>query len=416
MTNAISDGLAQIGRAVGDVFMDLSDNATSGADALRYLFAIIEGGIRVVGAVVNGLAELWQWSAMFSSATSGDWGRLTSLVAGEMDVGNAAEDAAGDLQNLGTEALTLEERLAELKTAFDELFGAQMSIDEATIRYRQGIRDLNEELTKGARTLSLNSEEGLKNRSAVLEQIQSIADLRAARIEHGMALDEADAKYGRDIEGLRRQMIQAGFTKAEVDRLIGAYRDIPKRVDTKVAVDTTSAMQRAKALREYLKKIPDEVVNIAMRVTGQRNASAAAAAIRKQYANRWGNVYHAEDGLLRQANAWGPGDTMYAWREPATGGEAFVPKNGDAGRSLGILDTAAGWYGHAVVPRQQAQPMVAMAGGGGTLLADITIRWPDGSVAGRLVASGLRADPRGTLGALQVAVETTPGAAPALRR
>ncbi|KPC64435.1 hypothetical protein, partial [Streptomyces chattanoogensis] len=110
---------------------------------------------------------------------------------------------------------------------------------------------------------------------------------------------------------------------------------------TKVAVDTTSAMQRAKALREYLKKIPDEVVNIAMRVTGQRNASAAAAAIRKQYANRWGNVYHAEDGLLRQANAWGPGDTMYAWREPATGGEAFVPKNGDAGRSLGILDTAA---------------------------------------------------------------------------
>jgi hypothetical protein len=52
--------------------------------------------------------------------------------------------------------------------------------------------------------------------------------------------------------------------------------------------------------------------------------------------------------------------SILRYAEKATGGEAFVPRNGDEGRSLGILRTAADWYGASVVPKQ----MGAMFHGG----------------------------------------------------
>jgi hypothetical protein len=39
----------------------------------------------------------------------------------------------------------------------------------------------------------------------------------------------------------------------------------------------------------------------------------------------------------------------YAFAEPATGGEAFIPKRGDYARSMAILREAASWYGAEVM-------------------------------------------------------------------
>jgi hypothetical protein len=78
---------------------------------------------------------------------------------------------------------------------------------------------------------------------------------------------------------------------------------------------------------------------------------------------RWGGVRYAEDGLLslRDAGIYS-GGPLYGFAEPATGGEAFVPRRGDRDRSMGILSTAAGWYGAHVVP---AAAYRGGAGGGG---------------------------------------------------
>jgi hypothetical protein len=51
--------------------------------------------------------------------------------------------------------------------------------------------------------------------------------------------------------------------------------------------------------------------------------------------------------------------TRYRWAEPATGGEALVPRFGDSARATSVLSTAAGWYG-----------MQLGRGGGGTSIVD----------------------------------------------
>src|SRR5690606_38594245 len=67
--------------------------------------------------------------------------------------------------------------------------------------------------------------------------------------------------------------------------------------------------------------------------------------------NRHGGVYvHAQDGLLREAQVFSPvAPARYAFAEPATGGEAFIPRFGDRDRSLAIADAAAQWHGGRVV-------------------------------------------------------------------
>lgn len=66
---------------------------------------------------------------------------------------------------------------------------------------------------------------------------------------------------------------------------------------------------------------------------------------------RWGGVdYSYANGGITPAHIAGGQRIKYA--EPETGGEAYVPRLGDRRRSLGILETAAGWYGATVqVPR-----------------------------------------------------------------
>src|SRR5690606_11532499 len=123
-------------------------------------------------------------------------GYVAAVEMAARESGKAA-DAVG---KVGEEAAIAAQNEQALKDAFDRLFDAQMSYDRAVIAVEQGLADLKKELLDGARTLSINTEAGRKNRSAVLDQIQAIKDLRQARIDHGMALDEANKLYVKDIE------------------------------------------------------------------------------------------------------------------------------------------------------------------------------------------------------------------------
>jgi TP901 family phage tail tape measure protein len=299
----------------------------------------------------------------------------------ETATGKSQEGAAA-ISDVGTSAKEAAEQVEALKQAFDDLFDVQMSLDEATIKYSKGIVDLKKELTEGARTLKVNSEEGRTNRQAVLDQIQAIKDLRDARIDHGETLDDANGKYVKDIDGLRRTMLQLGYTRAEVEELIGKYRQIPKQASTAIVTPgMTTAIERTRALRLELERTQGrysvEVIQHFRTYGGMVNPHLGLG-------NRWGGITeHAQSGLLREAATFTPqGPARYAFAEPATGGEAFIPKRGDYGRSMGILSRAAGWYGAQVVPGRAS---------GGTQRLVVTLQWPDGSVAGQIVANGFTA-------------------------
>lgn len=172
--------------------------------------------------------------------------------------GKESAKTGQDLTGMGNAAEESAKKTEELNKQFEDLFKQQMSADRATLKLEESTVSLTEELTKGARTLALGSEEGRKNRAAVLDQLDAIEDLRQARIAEGQTLDVANGKYARDLENLKKTMRQAGFTKKEINELIGSYEDIPGRVTTKVdatgVASTEAQLQRLSVYQQALKK------------------------------------------------------------------------------------------------------------------------------------------------------------------
>ncbi|MEV6344123.1 phage tail tape measure protein [Actinoplanes sp. NPDC051851] len=284
--------------------------------------------------------------------------------------GSASSTAANGISAVGSEADTAATKIEELKEAFDTLFNAQMDLDRATDNYKQGIRDLNKELTEDKRTLSTNSQEGLDNRDAVLDQIQNIKDLRAARLAQGDSIDEVDGKYKSELGSLKKTLIQLGYNKSAVKNLVDAYLDVPDNVST--GVTTPGLVAARKGVENYGTKLDDlrTEINTAVSVSGAEAAeqklrdllvlqqsltkgisvSAASSAYNKNaYATGgWtgpGGMYdvagvvHADEyvvrkesrqrfeddhpGVLDYINRWGELPGVLASRGYATGGRAL---------------------------------------------------------------------------------------------
>lgn len=304
------------------------------------------------------------------------------------NAGRASETAAGGVGAVGEAAKQAAEEVEKLNDAFDELFGIEMGLDQATLKYKQGLVDLKAEMVDGALTLNTNTEEGRNNTEAVLEQISKIKALRDARYEHGMVLDEANGKYVKDIDGLRASMLQAGYTETAVDALIGKYAAIPASVNTTVAASTGGATNALSGFEKKINTIDGRTITVYARFTPQGNLYIPGQGTQVR---RWGGItQHAQDGLLRDAAVYSPqGPARYAFAEPATGGEAFIPRFGDTDRSLGILDRAAGWYGKTLANRTPTYT----TGSGGAITVNVRV---DGSVVveGTGVLQGLRKEVR----------------------
>ena len=272
--------------------------------------------------------------------------------------GTSATNAAGGTDkaatatdNLAVAAEEAKKRADELKDAYDALFGATMGADRATVAYKEGLVALQKELETGKRSLNTNTKAGRDNVSAVLDQIDKINDLRQANIDNGMAVEDANRIYDGQIGQLRRTLLQLGFNKAEVDALIGKYRSIPKSVYTEARFDTSQATKGYNTVRSQIRDLNGRVVTINVRYNSQGVAVGGGERARgggTKVAFRWGGITeHAQEGLLRDASIFTTASpARFAFAEPATGGEAFIPKRGDMARSRAIWDyVGRNWLG-----------------------------------------------------------------------
>lgn len=87
--------------------------------------------------------------------------------------------------------------------------------------------------------------------------------------------------------------------------------------------------------------------------------------------SRYGNVVAYAGGGVTPAHI--AASTIEKYGEPGTGGEAFVPRNGNPRRSLSVMSTAAGWYGMRLTPDQPSAwaSRTASSGGGSTFVVNM---------------------------------------------
>lgn len=274
----------------------------------------------------------------------------------------AASDAAllaGGMKKAAQEGQTLIE-------VFNELHGAAMDSDKAMLDANEALAAVHDSFKENGKAISGNTDAALKNRIAVGAAAEKAAKAAQARYTETGSLVEANKVYQDYIGRLKESLAKEGLKPAVIQAIIDKYARMPPIVTTQVNIGGNWATKMA-AIKNSLSGLAANV-GIALNATTKHH--------------RWGGIdYAMAGGGALQAHVQTQPTVLYGERETG-GAEAYVPKVGNAAHSLSTLSTAAGWYGHTVVPTGQSGawrpgPSSSGTGGGGTGRVDLHITLVD---------------------------------------
>jgi prefoldin subunit 5 len=219
--------LPEIGSAISDFFFSISDDPETAADALEIFINTIIDAIKFAGDFIEVLTGVY--SIAYDAAEA-----LGFISEEEEILKKVTRDTGGEIKHLVEHTEDAEQAMRDFDDAIKDVFGRTMNVREATLRYEQSIDDLTEELTDGKRTLDEHTQAGRDNWQAINEVTQAIEGQREANVANGMSMDEANAKYGRQLEDLRKTLLSLGYNKTAVNAYIDELKKVPTQALTEI--------------------------------------------------------------------------------------------------------------------------------------------------------------------------------------
>lgn len=293
--------------AAGATRLDYAESALHARDAVGQLnVALRENGRAFTSSTVKGRENLQALYGVIRAAQ--DAAKTRYEETGSVKAANAAYD--GYLR--GLRAVLAAQKVgagtirALLSLAGRPAYGAQQVRDSsANIAYAKaaiavggGISDLADKLSLNLPGVGFGTPEGRENLSNIIGFLEQASTAAQARFELTHDARSAKQLYGSYVFQLKKTLSSAGYPAKTINSLLANYG----------------------------------------RITLTPNAA--------------GGAYMAVDGLasLSRAQIYPAGRTaMYGFAEPQTGGELFVPRNGDQQRGRDLLSIGAGWYGGRAV-------------------------------------------------------------------
>lgn len=371
---AIAAGLPRLGTAVGSLLEMFARHAEAGATALTMLFDVIVAGVKVVEMQIDALATMFEvfdklpnwltgWAGVWIDASK-DAGTATSDWNTKLDglryaVNTAGSTAAEATPQITTMAGAMKEAgfAADwLKQQMDILNGGFVNLHQAEAAYQGALDDFTASLKEHGATFTANTEAGRAN-------IAAYSQLRDAAFANAQAQYESVAATG-DLTGAqksanivladaKRQFIAAGIAaggnKDQVSALADEIFGTPKQWKTTFEAATATAIAKLTGLKKEIRTLSGKTITITTKFVtkGSRVVAELMPGGGRQVADRWGGMHvpMAAGGVMSAGIYRASNPPLVRFAEPATGGEAYIPRRGDRRRSTQILNEAAGWYG-----------------------------------------------------------------------
>lgn len=315
--NALDSALAQL----------YASDPTAAAEA----WAKIADEAEAQGVSVERLSEIFpEYQAALENA-----GVASAEAAAAVQPYNAELEILAEL--MGATGETAEEAVTTMLQAWSD--GATAFIDLLGA-YQAGLDGLEEdqELTT----------------QGFIEQLRQQAEAQAEWAENMRILAERgvggmiNELAAMGPEGAEMVALMAQMTDEELQEVVELWGKRGDQTGQEIAAGIIAGIDESEdgldGLQGAIDGLHGTTVDIVLQTINQearnrfgRNASQA---------QRWGGItYHAETGLIRAGIYSAQNPARYAFAEPATGGEAFIPRRGNRARSLAILEEAASWYG-----------------------------------------------------------------------
>lgn len=373
----LADGLANLGAAADSAFSSIADGADGGAEALHDVLAVVDLGIVAFGKLVEGAENAYGFindhpfelaiatgglsagASLLTNAlgnASKEHGRLTQTALGAKQ---AAEEAGHAFSDEGTDLTALQNKLNAAAETTDAFIGKQvggmlntmMSLDQATLGFNQSLQQVTESVKTNGHSLDEHTAKGAANVATIYSGVQANIQAYQTNIAAGMGAQQAAAAYDAGTAALNKQLRAAGFTQQAIDGLIGKYRDVPKNVDTDIAINgLETAIRDLNTTLKLIAGIKDKNVIIGVTTTYKTVGrplvgEGGTRVLAPGSAERYGGIRRAAAGLIVPPRD--PGTVLFG--EPSTGGEAFIPLRGiSKDRAMGLARTVGDSYGFGV--------------------------------------------------------------------
>lgn len=228
----IGDELGDTGAALGDFLATVSESEGI-LTGLEVAFDILNGAIRATGVTVDALSDAFESMMQIQARVSGALEDLPiPTFADAMAIINDGTEkwlnhdiALGSSIHRTTGEIEAQaQATADLTVKLSDLFGVQVSVDEALLNWRRGLLDLKRTLKENAGAFGENTEKALANERAVFGMIKQAINFRDAEVAAGKGVDVANRNFNNRLDLLRDLATQAGVTREKFDDLAGEYR------------------------------------------------------------------------------------------------------------------------------------------------------------------------------------------------
>ncbi|MGK5737277.1 hypothetical protein [Micromonospora sp. URMC 103] len=338
----LGKGLEGIGAAIGKMFSDLSDNGASMALVVKGTLELVKLTILGVGQALNFLAEAFEF---FVDKIPGGKKLLNEMIASQEGAKSSSMNLAGGFQKLADDANAAATGLTNAKQKADELVNSNISLARAEIASRDAVRQAAEAIKENSKEKMTNKQRADANMTSLLNMADAFNQETAAGERSGIGAGKAAAAYATNRDALVKMAEKAGYSRQKAQELADRLLTMPKGVNIPVNVNTARANAQLDTFTKKVRRANGTVINYTVRVTAQGDHRIIGQGTQLR---RWGGIdYHMARGGQIGAHFASAPTVLYGERE--TGGEAFIPRKGDLGRSRSIAETVVrDWLGGQV--------------------------------------------------------------------
>ena len=181
---------------------------------------------------------------------------VDAMIVAMGKVPETAEGARAGLTNVAGAAGGVGAKSRDATASLNDFFGAALGLTDANIRFESSLDGIAASFKENGRNIDITTAKGRENVTQVQNGVRAAIAMRDAKIKETGSVAAGNAVYSTQIDRLRGVLRNAGLTKGQIDKLIGAYDDIPPDVNTDVTVSGLgSALTQAQALARTLSSI-----------------------------------------------------------------------------------------------------------------------------------------------------------------
>jgi hypothetical protein len=280
---ALSDGLAQLGNSVGDLFEQIGGQSGGAAAALRDIFDVLSSFLTILGPVIAGLTKVYEVLSKFGVIK-----QLAYGLAGPIGMVAQQFDRAGEsARKTGSGSFAAADGFQAAKSGADKMATALQSTTASADAMREATRQLTDQnnglyssttsvasaisnasktISENGRNLALNSAKGRENRDA----LSSVAQAARQNYDAFVKVNGVGPKSAALAETLRGSFIRlaekAGKGASEARNLANQLLGIPSKRDTKISLEAAKALENAREVRRAISAVQGKTVTVTVKV------------------------------------------------------------------------------------------------------------------------------------------------------